>query len=180
MKKELLGKSLFHMHEAESLGTVLASEFQLETSGHPVLEILSFVTVTRGFCYMHFNQILTHPFLQNPSRNPLCSLLSLFLIVKLPRGPHNAVPGEVTRVSSPNSQAILLFAFFCLFVFLEWLSRHMEVPRPGVESELQLLAYTTATATQDLSHSSWQRRILNPLIKVRDQTCILVDTSWVC
>ena len=48
MKKELLGKSLFHMHEAESLGTVLASEFQLETSGHPVLEILSFVTVTRG------------------------------------------------------------------------------------------------------------------------------------
>ena len=28
----------------------------------------------------------------------------------------------------------------------------MEVPRLGVESELQLLACTTATATQDLSH----------------------------
>ena len=28
---------------------------------------------------------------------------------------------------------------------------HMEVPRVGVESELQLLAYNTATATQDLS-----------------------------
>ena len=27
----------------------------------------------------------------------------------------------------------------------------MEVPRLGVESELQLLAYTTATATRDLS-----------------------------
>ena len=28
----------------------------------------------------------------------------------------------------------------------------MEVPRLGDESELQLLAYTTATATPDLSH----------------------------
>ena len=43
----------------------------------------------------------------------------------------------------------------------------MEVPR------LQLLAYTTATAMQDLScvcdlhHSSWQHQILNPLSKVR-------------
>ena len=27
--------------------------------------------------------------------------------------------------------------------------RHMEVPRLGVESELQLLAYTTATSMQD-------------------------------
>ena len=27
--------------------------------------------------------------------------------------------------------------------------QHMEVPRPGAESELQLLAYTTATAMPD-------------------------------
>ena len=45
----------------------------------------------------------------------------------------------------------------------------MEVPRLGVESELQLLAYPTATATWDLSRicdlhlSSQQYRILNPL-----------------
>ena len=45
----------------------------------------------------------------------------------------------------------------------------MEVPRPGVESKLQLLAYTTATAMQDprlicnLHLSSWQLQILNPL-----------------
>ena len=39
----------------------------------------------------------------------------------------------------------------CLF-FLGPHSRHMEVPRLGVESELQLLAYTTATATRDLTH----------------------------
>jgi len=50
----------------------------------------------------------------------------------------------------------------------------MKAPRPGVESELQLLGYTTATAMQDLSlvcdlhHSSWQPQILNPLSKARD------------
>ena len=61
----------------------------------------------------------------------------------------------------------------------------MEVPRLGVESELQLPAYTTATATQDpncicnLQHSSRQRRIPDPLSKARDQTQVLVDTSQV-
>ena len=45
----------------------------------------------------------------------------------------------------------------------------MEVPRLSLESELQLPAYATATATWalsrvcDLRHSSWQRQILNPL-----------------
>ena len=58
--------------------------------------------------------------------------------------------------------------------------RHMEVPRLGVRSELQLPAYVTAIPMQDLSyvcnlhHSSWQLWILNPLIKARDQTCILM------
>ena len=61
----------------------------------------------------------------------------------------------------------------------------MEVPRPGVESEIQLLAYTTAKETQDLSHvwdlhhSSQQHWILNPLSKARNQTCILMGTSQV-
>ena len=61
----------------------------------------------------------------------------------------------------------------------------MEVPRVGVESELQLLAYTTATATPDpscvcdLHHGSWQRWILNLLRKSRDQTHILMDNSQV-
>ena len=41
---------------------------------------------------------------------------------------------------------------FCLFVcFLGPHPWHMEVPRLGVESELQLLAYTTATAARDPS-----------------------------
>ena len=34
-------------------------------------------------------------------------------------------------------------------LFLEPNPRHMEIPRLGVESELQMLAYTTATATPD-------------------------------
>ena len=61
----------------------------------------------------------------------------------------------------------------------------MEVHRLWVELELQLPAYTTATAIQDLSHvcslhhSSWQCWILNPLSEARDQTHILMDTSCV-
>ena len=57
----------------------------------------------------------------------------------------------------------------------------MEVPGLGAESELQLLAYTTATTTamQDLSrigdlhHSSQQHwSILNPLSEARDRAHI--------
>ena len=60
----------------------------------------------------------------------------------------------------------------------------MEVPRVGGESELQLLAYTTATAKLDLCictlhPGSQQCQILNPLREARDQTCSLMDASWV-
>ena len=60
----------------------------------------------------------------------------------------------------------------------------MEVPRLGVKLELQLLAYTTATATPDpsgvfdLPHSSWQCQIPNPLSEARDRTCILMDIRF--
>ena len=40
-----------------------------------------------------------------------------------------------------------------IIIFFSWLHlQHMEVPRLGVESELQLLAYTTVPATSGLSH----------------------------
>ena len=59
----------------------------------------------------------------------------------------------------------------------------MEVPRLVVESELQLLACTTATLDPshvcDPHHSSWQHQILNPLSEASDQTPILMDTSQV-
>ena len=65
---------------------------------------------------------------------------------------------------------------------------HMEVPRLGVRLELQLPAYTTATATAtpDLNHifdlhcSSWQHQTLNPLSEARYQTLVLLDISQVC
>ena len=62
----------------------------------------------------------------------------------------------------------------------------MEVPRLGVQLELQLLAYATATAIPDpscicdLHHGSRQCPILNPRSTARDRTQILMDTSWVC
>ena len=71
---------------------------------------------------------------------------------------------------------------FNLF-FLGPYLRHMEVPRLGVESELQLPAYTTATATSDpssicdLHRSSWQHRILNPLSEARGGTRNLMVPS---
>ena len=70
-----------------------------------------------------------------------------------------------------------------VFVFLGPYPWHMEVPRLGVELELQLQA--AATATLDPSHvcglqcSSQQCRILNPLSKARVRTRVLMDTSWV-
>ena len=75
--------------------------------------------------------------------------------------------------------------FFFFFCFLEPHLWHMEVPRLGVESELLLPAYITATATWDpscivnLHHSSRQRWIPDPLIKARDWTCILKDSSQI-
>ena len=75
------------------------------------------------------------------------------------------------------------FGLDWFFSFLGMHLRHMEVPRLGVELELQLPTYTTVTAKRDLSdlcnphHSSRQHRILYPLSEARD--CILMDTSWI-
>ena len=56
----------------------------------------------------------------------------------------NTVTGEVITSR--------LFAFFFFFCFLGPHLLHVEVPRLGVKSELQLPAYTIATAMRDVSH----------------------------
>ena len=64
------------------------------------------------------------------------------------------------------------FLFFSFFFFLGLHPWHMEVPKLGVESVLQLPAYATATHNPsyvcNLHHSSWQCWILNPLSKARN------------
>ena len=81
------------------------------------------------------------------------------------------------KILSNIESAIQIAFLSCAFgmhlfwggVFFRAHPRHVEVLRLGVESELQLLAYTTATATWDpscicdLHHSLWQSLILNPL-----------------
>ena len=68
--------------------------------------------------------------------------------------------------------------FFFFFLGLQ----HREVPSLRVELELQLPAYTTATARPDpscickLHHSLEQRQIINLLNEARDQTHIFMDT----
>ena len=87
----------------------------------------------------------------------------------------------VTPVNPHNNWGRVGRAIF--FFFLGPHLWHTEVPRLGVKSELWLLAYTTAMATQDpscnydLYHTSQQCQILNPLSKASYQTHILMDTS---
>ena len=72
---------------------------------------------------------------------------------------------------------LYIYLFISFIIFFKVLT---EVPRLGVELELQLLA--TATATWELNyicvlHRSFQQcRILSPLKESRDGTGILTDT----
>ena len=74
---------------------------------------------------------------------------------------------------------------FFLFCFLGAHSGHMEVPRLGVELELQLSAYTTqqqleipaVSATYTTAHSN--AGSFNPLSEARDPTYVFMDPSQV-
>ena len=100
-----------------------------------------------------------------------------------------AIPDPLNHCAGPQQLLeplqLKLGFFFFFFVILGlhlWL---MEIPRLGVQLELQLQAYSAATATQDLSHvcdlhhSLWQCQILNPLSEARDQICNLMGISHV-
>jgi len=67
-----------------------------------------------------------------------------------------------------------MYYFMYLFFFFFGL-QHMEVPRLGAKSELQLQAYGTAIAMLDPSHGLPQHWILNPLSK----TGIEPASSWI-
>ena len=111
----------------------------------------------------------------SPLRNP--TLFShcpktLIWLGQEPKGRRHGV-----QVQTLNSFFLKFFGFF------RTTPRHVEVPRQGVELELQLPAYTTATAMWDprhvcnLHHSSRQHWLLNPLSKARDRTRRFMDTS---
>ena len=91
---------------------------------------------------------------------------------------------ETATAPDLGNGAHLWVSFF--FVLLGLHPRHMDAPGLGVQAELQLPAYTTATAMQDpsrlcdLHHSSRQRRILNPLNEARDRTRNLMVPSGIC
>ena len=69
------------------------------------------------------------------------------LVSWFPGAQHAAALCALPECGDP--QRTRLFFFF--FVFLGPPQRHIEVPRLGVKSELQLPAYTSATAAPDPS-----------------------------
>ena len=77
----------------------------------------------------------------------------------------------------------------CIYIYMYFLGlqpQHMEVPRLGVQSELQLPACATAAALWDSSRmgklyrNSQQHQILNGFSEAGDGTHIFMDASQVC
>ena len=93
-------------------------------------------------------------------------------------------PFYLVSQRDPLHFVVVVVVLFVCFLGLHL--RQMEILRLGIKREPQLLAYTTAAATQDpsstcnLHHRSWQHWILNPLIKARNRNSILMDTSQIC
>ena len=101
-------------------------------------------------------------------------------------GPLFSTEAQDSYVASTQEHHSFFFFLIFLLLFLVFFGlhpKHMEVPRLSVESKLQLPAYTTAIAKQDLScvcdlhHSSRQCRILNPWSEARDRTHNLMVPS---
>ena len=109
--------------------------------------------------------------------------------INLPHNPLHSFLSSIQASFFSFFTSPLLIISFCVCMYVFSLSilhlQHMEVPRLEVQSEVQLPAYITATATPNLSHicalhhSSRQCQILNLLSKAKDQTHILMDISQV-
>ena len=102
--------------------------------------------------------------------------------------PHPTMHNAAVNVSIKISLCWYWCLCFCLFCLFRAIPAAHGGSQPGVESELQLPAYATATAMQDLSgiydlhQHSWQHQILNLLSEAWDQTHVLMDTCqvWYC
>ena len=70
---------------------------------------------------------------------------------KGPEQGRSLVAQDAFQRDPPGFKIPKMHSFFFFLVFLGPYPWHLEVPRLGVLSELQLPAYTTATATQDPS-----------------------------
>ena len=85
-----------------------------------------------------------------------CTFLTMYLAKPFPRPyiPHSHNP--------ENNAVVLLFVVFCFGLVFLWLyPGHMQVPRPGTESQPQL------QPTPQL----WQCRTFNPLCQAEDPNC---------
>ena len=84
----------------------------------------------------------------------------------------------LSYISGFQWEQFFFFFFLGFWSFLGPHLWHMEVPRLGVQSELQPPDYTRATPDPshicNRHHSPRQRQIPNPLIEARDRT----RTSW--
>ena len=85
-----------------------------------------------------------------------------------------------------NSGKIAAFFFFFFLVFLGPHPQYMEVPR--LECAIGAVAAglhhihskaRSELCVSDLHHSSWQCRILNPLIEAGDPTCVLIAAGQI-
>ena len=72
---------------------------------------------------------------------------------------------------------VYLFIYLFIYLLLGPHPQHMEVPRLGVESKLQLPTTATPEASSvcNLHHSSWPHWILNELSKPEIETA----SSWI-
>ena len=78
-------------------------------------------------------------------------------IFRFLRNLHTAVHSDYYISTSSEGDFLFLhiLSSICLFIYFCFLGlhpQHREIPRLGVELKVQLLAYTTATAMQDLRH----------------------------
>ena len=113
------------------------------------------------------------------SRKALCAIMVLQLsspsrtVFSVPQQTIGSEKSCSTETCLTLTRLFFLFFIFYFFVFSGLHPQHMEAPRLRVKSELQPLAYTTATASKPYlrptPHLTMpQCRILNPLNEARD------------